>query len=76
MKKITLTYYALKTITLNVTKLDADTRRKFALLEKDEYKMTENEMDDLNDFLEDLNSIVENITGDTIMDEVDIDDFE
>ena len=76
MKKITLTYYALKTVTLDVTKLDDFLQRKFALLEKDEYKMTEDEMDDLNDFLEDLNVIVEEITGDTIMDEVDIDDFE
>ena len=75
MKKITLTYYALKTITLDVTKLDADTQRKLALLEKDEYEMTEEEMDDLHYFLEDLNSVIEEITGDGVMG-ADIDDFE
>lgn len=76
MKKITLTYCTTKTVTLDVTKLDPDIRRRFALLEKDEYKMTENEMDDLDYFLENLNSIVEKITGDSIMNKVNIDDFE
>ena len=75
MKKITLTYYTRKTVTLDVTKLDVDTQYKFALLEKDESKMTDEEMDDRDDLMYYLDDIVEEITGDEVMD-ADIDDFE
>lgn len=76
MKKITLTYYARKTVTLDVTKLDPDIQRKFALLEQGEYKMTDEEVYELDDFMYNLDRVVEDITGDDIIYEVNIDNFE